>query len=83
MTDRDYAEYVGLALALATDHRCPICDALAWKSTDAPVDLTFRNTEKPASTVPVVCGGCGYVMLFVLAYLDRKASELKSEGNGH
>jgi hypothetical protein len=82
MTDGDYARLVGLALALAAQRSCPICEAKVWKSTDTTVDLPLSATVEPAASVPVICGDCGYVLLFLCSYLDRKATKLKSEGNG-
>ena len=80
MAERDLAYLIGLAVALIEKKPCPVCNAISWKSTDTTVDLPLANTEQPAPCIPVVCGGCGWVTLFMCTFLDRKASELNAKG---
>jgi hypothetical protein len=83
MRNRDYADLVGLALAFATKKPCPICDSRAWKTCPERFIYALSGSDVGADAVPIVCGECGYVLTFLCSYLDRKATQLDAEGNGH
>lgn len=77
----DYLTLTSLAMGLVEGRRCPMCEAKSWKSPTVPMLLSLHNTLEPVHAVPVVCGECGYLDLFLCSYLERKAAQLNP--NGH
>jgi len=85
ITGDDYAKLVSMALALSAERHCPVCDARRWDSVYVPFDLLYGGSysrDSAASAVPVACRECGYIMLFLVAYLHRRAAALEDDGNG-
>jgi hypothetical protein len=78
---RDYADLLGLAAALVSKRRCPMCEAKSWKAPTKPMLLAVEGEKQPVHTVHVTCGDCGYLVQFVCAYLERYARRLNSENN--
>jgi hypothetical protein len=83
MSNRDYADLAALALAQIADHSCPICGERKWKTIPLAIALHIEGEKNRARSVPIVCGDCGHINLFMCSYLEKKAQKLHAGTNGH
>ena len=78
----DHSALSDLALSLAREKPCPMCDAVdTWRAVADPVNVGFADHVFPKEAVGLGCTRCGYLTLFISAQLNEYAAELKA--NGH